>query len=126
MVEITPDYQYAHSRISHFKNEEQGWDGVDGKPASTKTADNAVSFLLHAQSRSISKPSGVTLSTSGHISVIWKSNDWYASINISESNKARAFFTQRNEKMSNHFVFHTDIFGDELLQKIEEITRGDN
>ena len=71
-------YAAARQRVLDFHlNTEANWDGLGGLPACARTHSEALGFLSMSEEANLPKPSGVTLSASGAISVVWKFNDLY-------------------------------------------------
>jgi hypothetical protein len=70
------DYHRAFSRLEGFRNEELGWDGCEGKPASEETCQSVIEFLQAAMDMELPRPS-LVMSSSGAVSAVWQDSSVY-------------------------------------------------
>lgn len=74
-----PDYDNAFARLIEFESEDPDWDGMNGQPADSQTAQAVRQLLLLSRALYISRPS-LTLSNNGAVSVIWKDSTRFATL----------------------------------------------
>lgn len=69
---LLSDYDKAFDTLKEFETFEDGWDGVDSRPASIATMESCAKALHAARSVGATRPS-LTLSGNGAVSVVWNS-----------------------------------------------------
>lgn len=77
--QLLTDYSKAFQTLRDFETLEDGWDGVDSRPASIATTDACEKALYAARAVGASRPS-LTLSGNGAVSVVWNSKSHYATL----------------------------------------------
>lgn len=91
-----PDYEYAYDRIRVFEEEEQGWDGADGLPASPAAASEVRKFLAAARQELIQVPS-LAMGGDGSVAVIWTDDNYYMSADFDGADSYSFFISEGDD-----------------------------
>ncbi|CAO3308146.1 hypothetical protein LG197_22370 [Pseudomonas asiatica] len=91
-----PDYSYAFNRLNTFVNEQKGWDGYGGLPASEKAAHQVETFLKLMQCRGLRVP-GLAMGGDGSVAVVWNTDTRYVSADFDGGPEYSFFITEGEE-----------------------------
>ncbi|MFJ7282512.1 hypothetical protein [Pseudomonas sp. NPDC099000] len=91
-----PDYEYANDRIRVFEQEERGWDGADGLPASPAAASEVRKFLAAARQELIQVPS-LAMGGDGSVAVIWTDESYYISADFDGADSYSFFISEGDD-----------------------------
>lgn len=91
-----PDYSYAFNRLQVFVEEQEGWDGYGGLPASALVAQQVEAFLERVQCQRIKVP-GLAMGGDGSVAVVWNSDARYISADFDGGAEYSFFITEGEE-----------------------------